>query len=210
MIRFRVDPGILYAMEISQAIGLQPSIFPPSYLIRRMEERDLEQVQMIDRLSFSMPWPLKAYRYELKENPNSLQWVAEVASIEPAAQESPLTGVVGLIVVWMILDEAHIATIAVHPDYRRRSIAQQLLAVALVEAIQRGASQATLEVRSGNVAAQKLYHRFNFEIVGLRPRYYQDNQEDALIMTNSHLGVKYLNWLNREGWKEIERPAGGT
>jgi [ribosomal protein S18]-alanine N-acetyltransferase len=205
--RSQDEPGTLtlYAMELSQTINLQPGIPPPDYQIRRMEESDLEQVQLIDRLSFSLPWPMKAYRYELKENPNSLQWVAEAASAE-----APLKGIVGVIVVWMILDEAHIATIAVHPDFRGHGIAQTMLAVALTEAIRRGASQATLEVRSGNVFAQKLYRRFHFEIVGLRPRYYQDNQEDALIMTNSNLGVKYLDWLTREGWKQGKLQPGGT
>jgi ribosomal-protein-alanine N-acetyltransferase len=197
-------------MEFSQALTLQPGILTTSYQIRRMEEGDLEQVQMIDQLSFSLPWPAKAYRYELKENPNSLQWVAEAVSVEQQEQEAPIRGVVGVIVVWMILDEAHIATIAVHPDFRGRGIAQELLAVALTEAIRRGASQATLEVRSGNVFAQKLYRRFHFEIVGLRPQYYQDNQEDALIMTNRYLGVKYLDWLRREGWKQDRPGSGGT
>jgi [ribosomal protein S18]-alanine N-acetyltransferase len=197
-------------MERSQTLDLQRGILPPSYQIRRMEERDLKRVQLIDRLSFSLPWPMKAYQYELKENPNSLQWVAESTSAGRLAEEAPLTGVVGMIVVWMILDEAHIATIAVHPDFRGHGIAQQLLATALMESIRRGASQATLEVRSGNENAQKLYHRFFFEPVGRRPRYYQDNQEDALIMTNRNLGVKYLDWLNREGWKHGNPQPGDT
>jgi [ribosomal protein S18]-alanine N-acetyltransferase len=197
-------------MERSQTLDVLPGILPPSYQIRRMEERDLEQVQLIDRLSFSLPWPMKAYHYELKENPNSLQWVAEATSVRQSADVAPLTGVVGIIVVWMILDEAHIASIAVHPDFRGHGIAQQLLALALIEAIRRGASQATLEVRSGNEIAQKLYRRFNFELVGRRPRYYQDNQEDALIMTNRNLGVKYLDWLNREAWKHGNLQSGGT
>jgi [ribosomal protein S18]-alanine N-acetyltransferase len=164
--------------------------------IRRMQEYDLEQVQAIDRLSFSLPWPANAYRYELKENPSSLQWVAStpVDSLEGQAGEAPMR-VVGVIVVWLILDEAHIATLAVHPDSRGRGIARALLAKALIDAIRRGARQATLEVRSGNEAAQRLYHDFHFDVVGRRPHYYKDNLEDALIMTASNLDVAYLDWL---------------
>jgi len=160
-----------------------------SLRIRRMQEKDLEQVQAIDRLSFSLPWPAKAYRYELTENPNSLQWVAEVTD--------PFPYVVGVIVVWLILDEAHIATIAVHPDYRGQGIAQEILAAALIDVIQSGANQATLEVRAGNHIAQKLYFRFGFEIAGSRPHYYKDNHEDALIMTAKHLDLEYLERLKQ-------------
>jgi [ribosomal protein S18]-alanine N-acetyltransferase len=184
--------------------------------IRRMQEVDLEQVQAIDRLSFSLPWPANAYRYELKENPNSMQWVAVVASdFSSGNGYSRRDGLlVGIIVVWLILDEAHIATLAVHPDYRGQGIARELLAEALIGAIQRGAQQATLEVRSGNVAAQRLYYSFNFTVVGNRPRYYKDNFEDALIMTASNLDADYLDWLktgvliHEKGWN-LETPQQG-
>jgi len=171
--------------------------------IRPMQEKDISQVVAIDQLSFSMPWPERAYRYELKENPHSLLWVAELE----AKESSP--AVIGLVVVWIILDEAHIASIAVHPDFRGQGIAQRLLASALIGAYHSQVSQATLEVRAGNQAAQKLYRRFGFDTVGLRPRYYQDNQEDALIMTLYNLGESYLEWLAREGWKTETAPRGG-
>lgn len=175
----------------------------PGITIRRMCQADLEQVQEIDRLSFSLPWPAKAYAYELNGNPNSLQWVAEwhAESLNQPAQ------VVGLIVLWMILDEAHIATIAVRPEFRARSIAQQLLAAALPEAARRGAIQATLEVRESNLAARKLYQRFGFKLVGERPRYYKDNNENALIMTLPDLGKEYLSWLENQGWKKDPNPT---
>lgn len=175
--------------------------------IRRMEEHDLEQVQVIDRLSFSLPWPASAYRYELKENPNSIQWVAVTPEIvDPGNSQGR---VVGVIVVWLILDEAHIATLAVHPDYRGRGIARDLLAEALIGAIQRGARQATLEVRAGNTAAQHLYDSFRFAVVGRRPHYYKDNHEDALIMTAGSLNTDYLEWLKEKGWQQsIPQPGG--
>ncbi len=99
--------------------------------IRPMRSEDLAQVQTIDRLSFSMPWPGSAYEYELYENPLSLLWVAEAHMPEGEDQ------VVGMIVVWLIVDEAHIATIAVLPEYRGQGIARCLLVTALQEVIRR-------------------------------------------------------------------------
>ncbi|MEW5871984.1 MAG: ribosomal protein S18-alanine N-acetyltransferase [Chloroflexota bacterium] len=163
--------------------------------IRFMRLEDVEQVQAIDRISFSMPWPLSAYNYEIKNNPLSLLWVAE------ATHPDAPPHIVGMVVVWLILEEAHIANIAVHPDYRGRGISKTLLAVALKEAIRRGSQKATLEVRAHNQVAQKLYRRFGFEIVGQRPKYYRDNYEDALIMTVDNLEETYLAWLDTGEWK---------
>lgn len=185
---------------------------PTSFVIniRTMDEKDLERVHEIDQQSFSLPWPGRAFRYELKENPNALLWVAEATSVEcdlladdevmdqyssstvahadsssylPRNEESQNRLVVGMIVVWMILDEAHIATLAVDPQYRGTGIAGRLLDTALQTAVQRNANQVTLEVRAGNQAAIALYRRYNFQVIGNRPRYYKDNNEDALIMT---------------------------
>jgi [ribosomal protein S18]-alanine N-acetyltransferase len=158
-------------------------------IIRPMKAEDVQQVQAIDQASFSMPWPASSYNYELNENPHSMLWVAEVEAQEGQYQ------VVGVIVVWLILDEAHIASIAVHPQFRGRSIGKRLLNEALRAAIQKGAVQATLEVRAGNQIAQQLYKRFGFEVAGFRPRYYSDNNEDALIMTVNGLDGAYLHWL---------------
>lgn len=163
--------------------------------IRTMQPEDLAEVVAIDRMSFSMPWPENAYRYELYENPGSLLWVAEV--VGPQQRQ-----VVGMIVVWLIIDEAHIATIAVHPDYRGRGIAAELMAVGLAGGIRKRMTSATLEVRVNNLPAQKLYRRFRFEVVGKRVRYYRDNNEDALIMTVDGLGAGYLNWLESGAWRD--------
>jgi [ribosomal protein S18]-alanine N-acetyltransferase len=159
---------------------------------------DLDQVHAIDLVSFSLPWPASAFRYELLDNPHSILWVAETTS--------PDREVVGLIVVWMILDEAHIANIAVHPEFRRRGVGASLLAVALKDALQKGLRTATLEVRAQNTGAQSLYRIFGFEEVGRRLRYYRDNNEDALLMTVDLTkprggGETYQMWLERGGWK---------
>lgn len=178
------------------------NVLPPAtdemILVRPMGPEDLEQVQAIDRLSFSMPWPASAYDYELNQNTLSLLWVAETASPNGKGQ------IVGMIVVWLIVDEAHIATIAVHPDYRHRGIAQSLLITVLKEAIRYGLRKSTLEVRANNKVAQRLYRRFRFEVAGHRPRYYRDNNEDAIIMTVEDLDQAYLEWLESGSLQDYE------
>jgi [ribosomal protein S18]-alanine N-acetyltransferase len=153
-------------------------------LLRPMELDDIQPVHQIDQLSFNLPWSERSYRFELTENRNASVWVAEL-------DEEGRRQVVGMIVVWIVLDEAHIATLAIHPDYRKHGIGRQLLAQGLRAAAGRGAQLAYLEVRRSNRAAQLLYESFGFEVVGERPRYYKDNQEDALLMTlaNIHAAV---------------------
>jgi ribosomal-protein-alanine N-acetyltransferase len=164
--------------------------------IRPMLLEDLPAVQEIDRLSFSLPWPASSFRYELLENEHSQLWVAEVQY--PGGQKT----VVGAIVVWLVVDEAHIATLAVHPDYRQMGIGKRLLITALRGALQEGMQVATLEVRAGNRVAQALYQQFGFEVVGERHGYYQDNHEDALIMTLARIDEKTLSKLEQEMQKD--------
>jgi ribosomal-protein-alanine N-acetyltransferase len=149
--------------------------------IRPMQPDDVEVVFAIDRISFSSPWSLNAYRYELFHNPKAHLWVAERSYFLKTPQ------VVGMLVIWLILDEAHIATLAIHPEFRRRGIAKKLLTVGLNEMIGKGAQSAMLEVRASNHPAQILYQDFGFVVVGRRPKYYQDNGEDAILMTASNL-----------------------
>lgn len=171
----------------------------PAVRIRPMTGPDLAAVSAIDRASFTLPWPANSYRFELYENPSSLLYVAEAGEDR----------VVGMIVVWVIIDEAHIATIAVDPAWRGRGIAQELMAAALAASIRQGAVSATLEVRQHNLNAQRLYRRFRFDEVGRRPRYYHDNHEDALIMTASGLDERYLAWLETGGWRTPATPRPG-
>jgi ribosomal-protein-alanine N-acetyltransferase len=95
---------------------------------------------------------------------------------------------------WMIAGEAHISTIAVASEWRRRGLGEFLLWSMLTRASAMGAFEATLEVRISNKVAQNLYHKYGFETVGRRRRYYQDNSEDALIMT--------VNSFNSEAYQE--------
>ncbi len=94
-----------------------------------------------------------------------------------------------MLVLWLIVDEAHIATIATHPNYRRQGIGERLLVEALTSARAEGAKRAFLEVREGNAAAQSMYLKYGFEVTGLRPKYYRDNGENALLMTRENLNA---------------------
>ena len=140
--------------------------------IRRMTLDDLPAVIELDSLSFTLPWPERSFRFELTDNPASRCWVVE--------QDGK---VVGMIVAWMLTDEAHIATIATHPEHRRHGIARKLLMYALRYMSKEGAVTSFLEVRESNTAAQEMYHQFGYEDVGRRKRYYKDTNEDAILMT---------------------------
>lgn len=137
-----------------------------------MVEADVPAVHEIDLLAFSLPWPERSFRFEVTSNPAARCWVAESEG-----------RIVGMIVVWMIVDEAHIATIATHPDFRRQGIGDELLTHALVSALSEGAVKSLLEVRASNEAAQRMYRRFGYVEDGRRPRYYKDNNEDAILMS---------------------------
>ena len=156
--------------------------------IRAMAVEDLARVHELDKKCFSLPWPQRSFRYELEENAASSQWVAE-----SAADDGSHGLVVGLIITWLLVDEVHIATLAVDPEYRRQKIASQLICTALRANLARGAISATLEVRQSNQAAQRLYTHFGFQLMGRRPGYYQDNGEDALILTLHDLDEDHLN-----------------
>jgi ribosomal-protein-alanine N-acetyltransferase len=151
---------------------------------------DIPVVHAIDMLSFSMPWPESSYRFELTENTSTLALVAELV-----AQDGS-TKLIGMSVTWIVVDEAHIATIAIHPDYRGYGYGKQLLGETLRWSIRSGTDSAALEVRQGNLVAQQMYREFGFEIVGHRSKYYKDNNEDAFLMSLPKMGPEYLAWLD--------------
>jgi len=149
--------------------------------IRPMTVVDLPAVQLIERSSFTTPWPPQAYRQELEANRLAAYLVGEIGE-----------EIVAYGGIWLMVDEAHITTFAVHPGYRRRGIGERLLISLLDLSIARRAREATLEVRLSNLAARRLYEKYGFRPVGIRPRYYSDNQEDALIMTTEPLSSGHM------------------
>lgn len=156
----------------------------PVVALRRMRHEDIDAVFELDQRSFANPWPRRSFEFELNENTASHQWVAEVDG-----------RVVGAIVVWLLVDEAHIATIAVEPELRGRGIAARLVCAALRALAAQGAVSAALEVRPSNEAALRLYQHFGFVEVGRRKAYYQDNGEDALLMDLNPLDATALQRL---------------
>lgn len=148
--------------------------------IRKMKVEDIPEVVEIDRSSFALPWTERSFKYEVTENNAARCWVTEVDG-----------RVAAMLVLWIIVDEAHIATIATHPNYRRRGFAKKMLIQSLVSAREEGMKKALLEVRARHVIAQKIYCDIGFEEVGRRPMYYRDNGEDAVLMTMEDLsGLK--------------------
>jgi len=141
---------------------------------------DVQAVLEIDRLSFPIPWSENTYRYEIEENRSSYMNVVKI----PFNGNNRIIGYVGF---WFIVDEAHISTLAVHPDFRERGVGELLLRRVLNQASELKARLITLEVRVSNQTAINLYKKYQFEIVGSRPRYYRDNNEDALLMERENL-----------------------
>ncbi len=138
--------------------------------IERMQSDDVEKVAELDRECFPTPWSASAYATEVR-NPSAYYVVARA--------DGEIIGYAGM---WLIMDEAHITTLGVDPDYRGKKVGERILVHLLDEAIQRGAQRATLEVREHNTAAQRLYDKYAFHTVAVRKAYYTDNREDALVM----------------------------
>ncbi|MBM7606655.1 ribosomal-protein-alanine N-acetyltransferase [Metabacillus crassostreae] len=139
--------------------------------IRKMIKEDIEQVYQIELLSFSAPWSKESLLYELEQNLFAKYIVVE--------SEGQIIGYCGL---WVIMEDAQITNIAVHPDYRGLNIGEALLKFAVQLSKEMKAKRITLEVRVSNHVAQSLYKKVGFVTGGIRKRYYTDNQEDALIM----------------------------
>jgi ribosomal-protein-alanine N-acetyltransferase len=151
---------------------------------------DLPQVMNIDRLSFDVPWAERSYQYEIAESENSYMVVLEFRRLRPVPRwqqwlnltpvyERRIAGYGGL---WHIESEAHISTIAAHPQARGRGWGELLLAGMINRSITLHASEVMLEVRVSNSRAQNLYRKYNFTTVDVKKGYYRNNNEDAYIM----------------------------
>lgn len=139
--------------------------------LRKMEERDIDRVLEIEKKSFSSPWPRKSFEFEINSN-----LMARYIIVERAGY------ILGYIGLWFMVDESHVVSIAVDPKYRGNGIGGMLMSAGVVESIAAGMNAMTLEVRKSNMAAKKLYEKLGFNSVGIRPKYYEDNKEDAIIM----------------------------
>ena len=149
---------------------------PLRLVVEPMRLDDLPAIHTIELVSFTAPWPANAYRSEIESNRLANYLVARAGD-----------AIVAYGGMWLMVDEAHITTFAVHPAWRRQRIGERLLLAFMDLAVDRRAHEATLEVRLSNLPARRLYEKYGFRPVGLRPRYYSDDNEDALIMTTEPL-----------------------
>ena len=141
------------------------------FTIRKMQREDIEAVYEIELLSFTTPWSKESLSYELEQNLFA-KYVVVVCDEK----------VVAYCGLWVIVDDAQITNIAVHPEYRGMKIGESLLTFSLQLSKEMGARRLSLEVRVSNHIAQSLYKKLGFEPGGIRKGYYTDNLEDALVM----------------------------
>jgi ribosomal-protein-alanine N-acetyltransferase len=159
---------------------------PSDLAIAPMTESDIREVGRIEQQSFSTTWPADAFARELRENKLAHYFTGRLD-----AQTIAYGG------IWVILEDSHVTTIAVHPNFRGKRFGEVMLLKLLDEAIERGASWITLEVRETNVVAQNLYRKYGFTVVSTRRGYYSDNNENALVMWAGNLkSALYANRLN--------------
>lgn len=140
-------------------------------ILRDMKEDDIEDILEIESQSFTTPWDKNAFLVELRENILAQYIVAE-------ADEK----VIGYAGIWKILNEGHITNIAVLKDYRGKGVGSLLIEGLIWYCMKNDIDRMTLEVRKSNTIAQNLYKKYGFVESGIRPKYYGDNKEDAIIM----------------------------
>jgi len=146
---------------------------------------DIPAVLAIEAISFNSAWPANAFTNEIRDNKLAFYFVGRLGG-----------EIVAYAGIWVILEDSHVTTIAVHPDYRGRKLGEEMLIHILDEAIANGASWITLEVRESNESAQRLYRKYGFTTVSTRRGYYSDNNESALVMWAGNLrGPLYASRL---------------
>lgn len=140
------------------------------YILRDMKEEDIADLVEIEEKSFHTPWTKGAFKKELKNK------MAKYVVIQVGQKVVAYAG------VWLIVDEGHITNVAVHPDYRGKKFGNVVMEGIIGKCQENNIKAMTLEVRVTNNVARKLYEKYGFKNSGIRPEYYQDTREDALIM----------------------------
>ena len=141
-------------------------------IIRKAEAKDVLAIEEIEKQCFTVPWSYESLYQDIVENKLAFYIVDELAA-------GQICGYVG---IWKIFDEGHITNVAVAPEYRRKHIARAMLEALMEVTAEAGIERYTLEVRAGNEPAIRLYEGLGFTSEGIRPGYYEDNGEDAIIM----------------------------
>jgi ribosomal-protein-alanine N-acetyltransferase len=155
---------------------LDPAVTGERLAIEPMRHSDIADVIRIERAAFPTQWPADAFYNEVNSNKLARYFVGRFQG-----------NIVAYGGIWMILEDSHITTIAVDPRHRRRGFGETMLLRLVDEAVACGSTWMTLEVRSGNAAAQALYKKYGFTTVTERKGYYSDNNEDALVMWAGNL-----------------------
>ena len=140
------------------------------FVIRKMARGHIPQVLEIERASYPTPWSEAAFADQ----------IVSTSSVTVVAMEA--TTVVGFLVAWIVVDQLHVANIAVACDHRRRGIGSEMMKWLLAEAAQRGCTTSTLEVRESNREARSMYSRLGYRSVSKRKTYYSNPPEDAVVM----------------------------
>jgi [ribosomal protein S18]-alanine N-acetyltransferase len=158
-------------------VGLDFHILP-------LHKVDIPAILEIEKQGQPEPWTAASFMEEL-DRLHSHLLVARLDEEKSWSRELlfyPPRGIVGYICFWCVADEIQILNLAVHENFRRRSVARRLLAHALRVGREKSARVANLEVRKSNIPAFKLYESCGFKVVGERPNYYGDQMEPAILM----------------------------
>ena len=192
----------------------------PPYRIAPMQWSDVPDVMVIEQQSFTLPWSDYTYQHEILENSHSHYYVVRHANGQASARPNwlarlfrrpRLAPIVGYGGFWLVVDEAHISTIASSEQWRGQGIGELMLLAMVERSIELGAALVTLEVRVSNTVAQNLYRKYGLAVVGRRPRYYRDNDEDAELMTVDHIqDAAYKETLRARRAMLVDRLRNGT
>ena len=145
------------------------------YTVRKIRMEDLDVVLELQRRSFAHPWSAELFKREMTHD-----WSTILLAEERVARTEPR--IVGFLIYWLVHDELHILNLATAPEHRRKGVARALLEATVENGRRHRCAMATLEVRRSNDAAIALYRSMNFRSVGIRPNYYVDEGEDAIVM----------------------------
>ncbi len=138
-----------------------------------MTAQDLDDIMEIERTSFRAPWSRQVFVEELDRD-----W----AHVDVLRERTPASPVLAFVNYWLVRDEVHVLNVATHPDERRRGHAARLMEHVIAFAHKHTCRYVTLEVRRSNLPAIKLYRKYGFRPVGIRPNYYVEDREDAIVM----------------------------
>ena len=143
------------------------------YEIVPMKEGDLDDIMSIEKLAFRAPWSRQVFVEELERD-----W----AHVDVLKQREKHAQVLAFVNYWLVRDEVHVLNVATHPEGRRQGHASRLLEHVIAFAVRNKCRYVTLEVRRSNAGAIRLYKKYGFRPVGVRPNYYVEDNEDAIVM----------------------------